>query len=197
MRKIFKYELPVDGHVITIKEKVIKWLDVRIQNGWPHVWAIVDVDIIEPTEIIAWGTGWEVPQEIMECGYLGTEIDDYGYVWHYFWKKVETATETTKTYIDNNIEGGYIDLTFMRDNSNSAYTIKIPNNDLQTYTTTTLGSYSGLEADGCNDYQVYSSIGIDVANKATNSTNGKVITFALEDGLTASLSGTMEYNKHP
>lgn len=30
MRKIFKYELPVDGHVITIKEKVIKWLDVKI-----------------------------------------------------------------------------------------------------------------------------------------------------------------------
>ena len=166
MRKIFKYELPVDGHVITIKEKVIKWLDVKIQNGWPHAWAIVDVDTIEPTEIIAWGTGWEVPQEIMECEYLGTEIDDYGYVWHYFWKKVEIAAiEITKT-CDN--------------------TINIQNNNVQTYTIATLGS-----CNDCNDYQIYSSIGTDIANKTTNS---EPVTPDLEKGLTASLLGTMEHN---
>lgn len=39
----------------------------------------------------------------MECGYLGTEIDDCGYVWHYFWKTLETATEITKT-CDNSIK---------------------------------------------------------------------------------------------
>jgi hypothetical protein len=61
---------------------------VRAQDNWPHVWAIVETDVVEPVEIIAWGTGWDVPQELMECNYLGTESDYYGYVWHYFWKKV-------------------------------------------------------------------------------------------------------------
>jgi hypothetical protein len=61
---------------------------VRAQDNWPHVWAIVETDVVEPVEIIAWGTGWDVPQELMECNYLGTESDCYGYVWHYFWKKV-------------------------------------------------------------------------------------------------------------
>ena len=102
MKSIFKYKLPSDGCIITIQEKVIKWLDVRSQGNWPHIWAIVETDIVEPVEIIAWGTGWDVSQELMEWNYLGTESDYYGYVWHYFYKKVETDNE--KTYINNEID---------------------------------------------------------------------------------------------
>ena len=104
MKRIFKYKLPSDGCMITIQEKIVKWLDVRAQDNWPHVWAIVETDVVEPVEIIAWGTGWDVPQELMECNYLGTESDCYGYVWHYFWKKVQNSS---KTYIDDIID--YVD----------------------------------------------------------------------------------------
>lgn len=101
MKRIYKYKLPSDGCMITIQEKIVKWLDVRAQDNWPHVWAIVETDVVEPVEIIAWGTGWDVPQELMECNYLGTESDCYGYVWHYFWKKVQN---NSKTYIDDIID---------------------------------------------------------------------------------------------
>ena len=101
MKRIYKYKLPSDGCMITIQEKIVKWLDVRTQDNWPHVWAIVETDVVEPVEIIAWGTGWDVPQELMECNYLGTESDCYGYVWHYFWKKVQNSS---KTYTDDIID---------------------------------------------------------------------------------------------
>ena len=100
MKRIYKYKLPSDGCMITIQEKIVKWLDVRAQDNWPHVWAIVETDVVEPVEIIAWGTGWDVPQELMECNYLGTESDCYGYVWHYFWKKVQNSSKAYTDYIN-------------------------------------------------------------------------------------------------
>ena len=94
MKRILKYELPRDGAVITITANVVKWLDIQEQNGWPHIWAIVD-DARESNEwtIIAWGTGWDVPEELMTATYLGTAQDGAGYVWHYFG---EIATATTE-----------------------------------------------------------------------------------------------------
>ena len=84
MRKIYKYELPVDGGIITIKQCIIKILSIQEQNGIPMMWAIVDPDDekIEPLEIVAIGTGWELPTGLDE--YLGTAQDEYGFVWHYF-----------------------------------------------------------------------------------------------------------------
>lgn len=154
MRSIFKYKLPSDGCVITIQEKVIKWLDVRSQDDWPHVWAIVETDIVEPVQIIAWGTGWDVPQELMECNYLGTESDCYGYVWHYFWKKVETMIDNAKTYDYNEID----------DNSTIAdLDLSIDGYPIDKYINTTTDwtfSFDGLTSlEGHGDYQVYSSIG--------------------------------------
>lgn len=89
MRKIYKYELPVDGGIITIKQCVIKILSIQEQNGIPVMWAIVDPDnqVIEPLEIIAIGTGWELPTGLEE--YLGTAQDEYGFVWHYFSLKLK------------------------------------------------------------------------------------------------------------
>lgn len=84
MRKIYKYELPVDGGIITIKQCIIKILSIQEQNGIPVMWAIVDPDNekIEPLEIVAIGTGWELPTGLED--YLGTAQDGYGFVWHYF-----------------------------------------------------------------------------------------------------------------
>ena len=84
MRKIYKYELPVNGGITTIKQCIIKILSVQEQNGKPMMWAIVDPDneVVEPLEIVAIGTGWELPTGLDE--YIGTAQDEYGFVWHYF-----------------------------------------------------------------------------------------------------------------
>lgn len=89
MRKIYKYELPVDGGIITIKQCIIKILSIQEQNGIPMMWAIVDPDneVVEPLEIVAIGTGWELPTGLDD--YLGTAQDEYGYVWHYFSLKLK------------------------------------------------------------------------------------------------------------
>ena len=84
MRKIYKYELPHNGHTITIPHVVIRFLEIHTQNGIPTIWVIVDpeVEAIIPTEIIAIGTGWELPDGLGD--YLGTAEDEFGFVWHYF-----------------------------------------------------------------------------------------------------------------
>ena len=88
MKRIFKYELPVDGGVVVIPEKVIKWLEIHEQKGWPYIWAIVDDEApAELREIVAWGTGWVAPKD--DCEYLGTCEDGLGYVWHYFTRLTE------------------------------------------------------------------------------------------------------------
>lgn len=51
------------------------------------MWAIVDPDLPREgyTEVVAWGTGWPLPDDVyQECDYWGTCEDGYGYVWHYF-----------------------------------------------------------------------------------------------------------------
>lgn len=89
MRKIYKYELPVDGGIITIKQCIIKILNIQEQNGIPMMWAIVDPDneVVEPLEIVAIGTGWELPTGLDD--YLGTVQDEWGFVWHYFSLKLK------------------------------------------------------------------------------------------------------------
>ena len=93
MRKIYKYELPVDGSIITIRQCIIKILNIQEQNGIPVMWAIVDPDdeVIEPLKIIAIGTGWKLPTGLEN--YLGTAQDEYGFVWHYFTIKLEDLRE--------------------------------------------------------------------------------------------------------
>lgn len=101
MKKIFKYKLPRDGEVITIHADIIKFLDVQEQNGWPHVWAIVEENgHPRDYEIAAWGTGWMVPDELMFMSYLGTAQDLGGYVWHYFMREADPgyATVTVNDY---------------------------------------------------------------------------------------------------
>ena len=87
MNKIYKYRLPRDGGVVTIDDHVIEWLHVGTQDGVPTAWGVVDMDnsLGRQWEIVAWGTGWELPDEVwMDCEYIGTCEDAYGYVWHYF-----------------------------------------------------------------------------------------------------------------
>lgn len=99
MKRIFKYKLPRDGEIITITANVAKWLDIQKQDGWPMIWAVVDdVGYESEYEIVAWGTGWDFPDELNHCRYMGTAQDGAGYVWHYFmqekaksWSPAETG----------------------------------------------------------------------------------------------------------
>jgi hypothetical protein len=51
------------------------------------LWAIVDPDLPREgyTEVVAWGTGWPLPDDVyQECDYWGSCEDWQGYIWHYF-----------------------------------------------------------------------------------------------------------------
>ena len=106
MKKIFKYKLPRDGEIITITANVVKWLNIQKQDGWPMIWAVVDDAGCESEyEIVAWGTGWDFPDELNRCRYMGTAQDGAGYVWHYFmqeksksWSPAETGEQLNKDY---------------------------------------------------------------------------------------------------
>jgi hypothetical protein len=85
MKKIYKYELPpCPGVVTTIRDEIFQFLEVQMQNGKPTLWALVDPEatIEEPTHIMSFGTGWEIPNDVDK--YIGTLQDSEGYVWHYF-----------------------------------------------------------------------------------------------------------------
>ena len=86
-KTIWKYQLPRDGETICIEEYIVEVLHIAAQDGVPTLWAIVDPDRPRDgyMEIVAWGTGWPLPDDVyQECDYWGTCEDGYGYIWHYF-----------------------------------------------------------------------------------------------------------------
>ena len=87
--RIWKYELPVDGGKIVIKEPVVRPLHIAAQRGVPTAWVMVKPDNpyawSSETEIVAIGTGWPLPHDVMsEYDYWGSCEDGHGFVWHYF-----------------------------------------------------------------------------------------------------------------
>ena len=86
MTKIYKYQLGTDGAITTIKGNIKKILTAQFQPGiGPCVWYEVDDNVKEvEVDIIAIGTGWELPEEIKYWNYIGTVQDEFGYVWHYY-----------------------------------------------------------------------------------------------------------------
>lgn len=114
MNKIYKYRLPRDGQVVKVDDYVIEWLHVGTQDGVPTAWAVVDVDMPKGKrtwQVVAWGTGWELPDEVwIDCDYIGTCEDNYGYVWHYFAEFADSdllsATTSDSAYV---IPSGWAD----------------------------------------------------------------------------------------
>lgn len=113
MNKIYKYRLPRDGQVIKVDDYVTEWLHVGTQDEIPTAWAVVDVDMPKGqriSEIVAWGTGWDLPDEVWNCEYIGTCEDRYGYVWHYFVDSADSgslsATTSDSAYV---IPSGWAD----------------------------------------------------------------------------------------
>lgn len=86
-KTIWKYTLPRDGYAIKIYEYIVEVLHIAAQDGVPCLWAVVDPQRPREgyTEVIAWGTGWPLPDDVyVECDYWGSCVDGAGYTWHYF-----------------------------------------------------------------------------------------------------------------
>ena len=86
-KTIWKYRLPRDGATIQIHEYIVEVLHIAAQDGIPTLWAIVDPDRPRNgyTEVVAWGTGWPLPDDVyQETDYWGSCEDGCGYIWHYF-----------------------------------------------------------------------------------------------------------------
>ena len=91
--RIWKYELPVDGGKIVIKEPIVRPLHIAAQRGVPTAWVMVKPDNpyawSSETEIVAIGTGWPLPHDVMsEYDYWGSCEDGHGFVWHYFAREI-------------------------------------------------------------------------------------------------------------
>ena len=100
MKKIFKYELPVEGQSILIFAHVFKWLKVDNQNGTPVVWAIIDDEKEQyKYRVESVGTGWCMRDELIygNIKYLGSTTDWNNYVWHYFVNMDDEVDKVIKT----------------------------------------------------------------------------------------------------
>lgn len=91
MKVIYKYELGTEGETRIINDNIEKFLHVESQNGYPMVWAEVNLDKKSNNSwrILCIGTGWDYPDEVFDGQYLGTALDKYGYVWHYYARRTE------------------------------------------------------------------------------------------------------------
>lgn len=84
-KRIYKYNFP--GNVIA---PVSRWLQARMQNERPVIWAELDDDCpVQEWVLIYVGTGWEIENDepmydIMQHGqYCGT-VEDGPYMWHVY-----------------------------------------------------------------------------------------------------------------
>lgn len=88
------------------------------------LWAVVDTDKYQETEVVAWGTGWPLPDDVYyETDYWGTAEDGAGYIWHYF-----AATRSSDRWTEDSAKA-YTDFDYSKiavlEATPSPYTISI------------------------------------------------------------------------
>lgn len=68
MKVIYKYELGTEGETRIINDNIEKFLHVESQNGYPMVWAEVNLDEKSNSSwrIFCIGTGWDYPNEVFD-----------------------------------------------------------------------------------------------------------------------------------
>lgn len=114
-KKIYKYELGVDGDCIAIKNNFSRIIKVMAQNGWPYIWMEIDEENYDESEIniTAIGTGWDYDDNAGV--YVDSVIDRSGYVWHYFvdnpvfLSKQEKELMEQYKMMSNLFTGGYVE----------------------------------------------------------------------------------------
>lgn len=113
-KTIWKYKLPRDGQTIVINEQIIKVLHIGTQRGEPTAWIIVDptAAAARPTEVVAWGTGWDLPDDVYrECNYWGSAEDNCGYIWHYFAATGSSEVQPWDYVTSDKAISGYVNIT--------------------------------------------------------------------------------------
>lgn len=126
-KKIYKYELGVDGDVVTIKNCFSRIIKVMMQNGRPCIWMEIDEENYDESEIniTAIGTGWDYDKNTGI--YVDSVVDRSGYVWHYFVDNPMFLSKQEKELMEqykrmsNFFTGGYVE------DSNSGILVKEPN----------------------------------------------------------------------
>ena len=81
MKTIHKYALNV--RKLEVPENM-QFLQLAQQAGKTYMWLLVDTDepLVEVSiEVV--GTGWTLYDDMDECFYLGSVLED-DFVWHYF-----------------------------------------------------------------------------------------------------------------
>ena len=122
-KKIYKYELGINGEIVTIRNHFSRIIKVMVQNGWPYIWMEVDEENYDESEIniIAIGTGWDYNDDAGV--YVDSVINRDGHVWHYFVDNLVFLSKQEKEQIkmmNNLFTGGYVE------DSNSEILIKEP-----------------------------------------------------------------------
>jgi hypothetical protein len=84
--RILKYPVKGAGEVTRITCRRHKLLDIQPQGYGLMCWIETRDDCLETTtELVAIGTGWEMPSDVMDCArYFKTVQDDNGFVWHFY-----------------------------------------------------------------------------------------------------------------
>lgn len=94
MKRILKYEVGRDGQAATLSGQFVRLLDVQSQGPSICVWIECDESAPEVSiDVVAIGTGWDLPDELMVgLNYVGTVLDG-PYVWHYYWRMTPAEVE--------------------------------------------------------------------------------------------------------
>ena len=100
MKKIYKYDLGEDGNVVSLRGNFSRILDIQTQGYNPRIWMEIDDSYPEvEINIVAIGTGWEIPKEYEYWHYVKSTIVG-PFVWHYYVDKNEFFNEEMMKIID-------------------------------------------------------------------------------------------------
>lgn len=84
--RILKFPVSGNGEVTSITCQKQRMLDIQLQGNSLMCWIETRDDLPEvTTELVALGTGWDIPSEMMSNAvYVKTVQDAFGYVWHFY-----------------------------------------------------------------------------------------------------------------
>ncbi len=84
--RILKYPVLGNGEITSITCRKHRLLDIQPQGNTLMCWIETRDDLPESTtKLVSFGTGWDLPCEILSnADYFKTAQDIYGYVWHFY-----------------------------------------------------------------------------------------------------------------
>lgn len=86
MTRIYKYPVVGEGIPNKIECGRVRLLDIQLQGSQMMCWVETRDDLpVTTTELIGFGTGWPIPDGIVDkMKYFRTVQDAAGFVWHFY-----------------------------------------------------------------------------------------------------------------